>query len=204
MKVPAGIGPDDKEWEDAEDLMEEVHSHERAYLIYPDGWEPSILGRGRGQGGAGGNPLPTIQHYDQAIAAAMLAMHISLGGTRSGSRALGGTFIDSFLHAIEAWADYGCQVVSRFSLRDLVDRNWGPREKYPRLRVRNIHRIALEIIGYLAQTGAIKLSDALDRYLKETLDVPPGVAEDQEVIDDDDDDDDDDEAVEPPTGVGGE
>ena len=196
LKVPHNYDPDSKEWEDAESMMDDVRSHEKAYIIYPEGWEPSVLGRNEGVGGAG-NPLPSIQHYDQAIASALLAMHITLGGTRTGSRALGGTFIDSFLHAIEAWADYGCQVISRFSVRPIVDRNWGPQERYPRVRVRNIHRIALEIIGYLAQTGAIKLSEALDRYLKETLDVPPAVTEGEEAEPEEDEDGGDDGEVDP-------
>ena len=191
MKVPSTVEVNSPEWREAEKSLKALRSHERAFMIYQDGWEPGTLAKSSGTT----QPLESIRHYDAAIAAAMLAMHISLGGARTASRALGATFVDAFLHAIQAWADYVGEVLTRFGLRDWVRRNWGERERYPIVRVRNIHRIALQTLGYLVQTGVIPPGDEdIADYAKRAADIPMPV--------DDRDEGDGGDVVDPEDGTG--
>ena len=55
----------------------------------------------------------------------MLAMFINLGTTETGSRALGASFVDVFLQAEQAYADYIAEVITRYLIREWVGYNWG-------------------------------------------------------------------------------
>ena len=117
------------------DTLKALEADEQAYLYIPSGFEAGILDRqGRAQ-----TPLDWVRHLDDAMARAILALHLTLGGATSGSRSLGSSFIDVFLHAVQAWGDKFCDSVTEQSIRQVVDFNWGPQKRYPRLAVRNIY-----------------------------------------------------------------
>ncbi len=167
-KVPKGVTKGTKEHDQVRETLQDIHSNEKAYLIEPDGYTFDILGGGKGQGT---NVLESIEYYDQAIAKAMLAMHINLGTSKTGSRSLGQSFIDAFLMATQAWADYIAEVINRFCVRELVDLNWSVRT-YPRFRCKRIHGLDLQAIGYLAQAGVITNTQDLENDLREVLRLP--------------------------------
>ena len=168
--VPKAVTRGTEEWEAGVEALEDLHTHEKAYVMEPEGWTFGILG-GKGEG-AGTDVLKSIQYYDEAIAKAMLAMHINLGSSQTGSRALGQSFIDAFLLSTQAWADYIAEVIDRFSVRELVDLNWGPRERYPHLRVKRIHGLDLQAIGFLMQAGVLTHDNGLENSLRDVLRLP--------------------------------
>lgn len=152
--------------------LKELESTDQAYLYVPSGFEAGILDRqGRAQ-----TPLDWVRHLDDAMARAILALHLTLGGSTSGSRSLGTSFIDVFLHAVQAWGSKFCDVVNEQSIRPLVDFNWGPQQRYPRVAVRNIYATSLERLGYLMQSGVLRPTEALERFVYESLgiDYAPG------------------------------
>ena len=145
---------------------------EQAYLYIPSGFEAGILDRqGRAQ-----TPLDWVRHLDDAMARAILALHLTLGGSTSGSRSLGTSFIDVFLHAVQAWGSKFCDVINEQSIRPLVDFNWPGQQRYPRVAVRNIYATSLERLGYLMQSGVLRPTVALERFVYESLgiDYAPG------------------------------
>ena len=175
FRTPPAVARGSEEWNEGTKALEGLHANEKAYLQYPNTWEGGVLGKE----GRGTDVLGSIEYYDQAIAKAMLALHINLGTSKSGSRALGGTFVESFLMATQATADYVAEVFSRFCVRELVDLNWGVRRRYPTFRVRRIHRADLREIGFLVQSGALDADDSLQNTIRENLRMPPvaGVSE---------------------------
>lgn len=168
FKVPRGITRGTEEWEEGKQALEQVHANEKAYVMEPEGWEFSVVG---GEQGEGTDVLGSIKYYDEAIAKAMLAMHINLGTSETGSRALGQSFIDAFLMATQTWGDYIAEVISRFCIRELVDLNWQV-ERYPVMRVKRIQGVDLNAIGLLAQSGIITHDRDLESSVREVLRLP--------------------------------
>ncbi len=167
-KTPRTVTKGTKEWTAVQETLEDMHAGEKAYLIQPEGYEFDVIG---GEKGKGTDVLGSIKYYDEAIAKAMLAMHINLGTAKSGSYALGQSFLDAFLMATQAWADYIAEVVNRFCVREIVELNWNVRA-YPTFKCKRIQSLAFEAIGYLVQTGALKWTQALENDLRGILRMP--------------------------------
>jgi hypothetical protein len=167
-KTPRAVTKGTKEWAAVQETLEDIHASEKAYVIQPEGYEFDVIG---GEKGKGTDVLGSIKYYDEAIAKAMLAMHINLGTAKSGSYALGQSFLDAFLMATQAWADYIAEVVNRFCVREIVELNWNV-SAYPTFKCKRIQSLAFEAIGYLVQTGALKWTQALENDLRGILRMP--------------------------------
>jgi len=176
MTVPKGVERGSTQWNEAEKLLKEVHANEKGYILKNEGYVFEVKG---GKSGEGTDVLGSIKYYDEAIAKAMLAMFMSLGTAKTGNRALGQTFFDAFLMSIQAWADYVAEVINRFCIRELVDLNWNV-ENYPKFKVKRIQALALEAIGYLVQTGALKWNEVLENDLRKILRMPERNSEESE------------------------
>ncbi len=168
LTPPKGVARGSTEWNAGVELLEQLHAGEKGYVIKPEGWAFEVLG---GQKGQGTDVLASIKYYDESIAKAMLAMHINLGTAEKGSRALGASFIDAFLMATQAWADYIAEVIDRFVVRELVDLNWSVKE-YPHLKVRRIPGLNLDALGFLAQSGLVNNDAELENSLRDVLRLP--------------------------------
>lgn len=168
LTPPKSVARGSEEWNAAVELLEQLHAGEKGYVLKPEGWLFEVLG---GQKGQGTDVLGSIKYYDESIAKAMLAMHINLASAEKGSRALGQSFIDAFLMATQAWADYIAEVFDRFVVRQLVDINWTVK-KYPHLRARRIPGLNLDALGFLAQSGLITNEVQLENSLRDVLRLP--------------------------------
>ena len=176
MTVPKGIERGTPQWNEAQKLLEEVHANEKGYILKNEGWLFEVKG---GEKGKGTDVLGSIKYYDEAIATALLAMFISLGSSKTGNRSLGETFFDAFLMSIQAFADYIAEVINRFCVRELVNLNWEV-ENYPTFKVKRVQSLALQAIGYLVQTGALKWSQVLENDLRKMLRMPERDSEEEE------------------------
>jgi len=176
MTVPKGVVRGSTQWNEVDKLLQDVHANEKGYILKNEGYVFEVRG---GKTGEGTDVLSSIKYYDEAIAKAMLALHINLGTAKTGNRALGQTFFDAFLMATQAWADYIAEVINRFCVRELVDLNWSV-ESYPKFKVKRIQSLALEAIGYLVQTGALKWSEVLENDLRKMLRMPERDSEEEE------------------------
>lgn len=161
-----------EERQDIISSLQALESDDQAFLYVPSGFEAGILDRRAGTM----TPLDWVVHLGDAMARAILALHLTLGGATSGSRSLGTSFIDVFLHSVQAWGDWVCDGFNEQSIRQVVDFNWGPQERYPQLAVRNVYQTALERLGYLMQSGVVRPTEPLERYVYESLgiDYEPG------------------------------
>lgn len=166
--TPRNVTKGTPEWNAVRETLEDIHAGEKSFVIQPEGYVFDVIG---GEKGKGTDVLGSIKYYDEAIAKAMLAMHINLGTAKSGSYALGQSFLDAFLMATQAWADYIAEVINRFLVREIVDYNWKV-SAYPTFKCKRIQSLAFEAIGYLVQSGALKWTQALENDLRGMLRMP--------------------------------
>lgn len=82
--------------------------------------------------GSTADELPRVKYHDEAIGRSLLAMFLNLGHD-NGARALGSTFVDYFLLALEAVIANVQETATEHIVRDLVELNFGPDEPYPSL-----------------------------------------------------------------------
>lgn len=177
-KVPKGITENSEQWGIMEQALEDLYASEKSYLIEPEGYEFRLLGGTKDSQGS--DALPSIKYYDEAIAKTMLAMFISLGTSQTGSRALGGTFLDIFLLSLQSYADYICEVINRFLIKEYVISNWGEVEQYPSLKVGQIKQFDPIVLAKLIEVGVITADEAIENSTRETLHLPEKTEEEED------------------------
>ena len=159
---PAGISIDSPDWQKGEEMLTALQEAERSWVQLPDGWSLSALERKVGTE----TPLEFIKYLDDAIARSVLAVHLSGQAARSNSGAASSTLTDLFLHGIQGYGDTIADSFTRDVIAPLYNANWGkPDGLYPRARASNIHGSSLERIGYLVQSGAMRVTSDLERFL---------------------------------------
>lgn len=172
---PQGVSAKDQSWADAVETLENLQAQEQSYLIKPNGWDMTILTAGAA---AGTDVVASIKYHDEQIGKAMLAQFIDLGTSEFGSRALGGTFVDLFMQSIQAYADYICEVVSRFLIREYVGYNWAV-DRYPILKCNGIKRIDYTELVALVGGGIVKPDAGLESVIRQTLELPQRTEDDE-------------------------
>lgn len=153
IKVPDGAGKD--EMDIAEQILIDMRTHEKGYVVEPQGFELRILaipGQPR-------NILDSIKHHNEEISRVVLANFLQLGFSTSGSRALGQSMADFFLASLNTYTSYIAGIINRHAVKQLVDVNFGTQEKYPELKAIPVAGIDFERMAkslmVLAQTGLI-------------------------------------------------
>lgn len=115
-----------------------------------------------------------IRYHDEQIARAVLAHFLNLG-TETGSWALGSTFANFFTDSLNAVAKHIADITQQHVIEDLVDLNWGPNEKAPRLVCEPIgseHPATAEAIRALIDCGAISPDEPLEAHMRDRYGLP--------------------------------
>lgn len=118
---------------------------------------------------------PMIRYHDEQIARAVLAHFLNLG-TETGSWALGSTFADFFTNSLNAVAQQIADVLNQHVVEDLVDRNYGPTARAPRIVPAKIgaqHPATAEAIRALLESKAITADDKLEAHIRNLYGLPP-------------------------------
>lgn len=186
--VPVGTLPEsanDEQEEKMREILRNLRSNEVGYVYLPKGADIEecikILVPEGGEAGASGL-LEGISHHDVAIARSMLAQFLSLGETRSGSRAVSQDMSSVFLMSLGAVVRYIGEIMSCGNpgecggIRELVDINFANVEGYPvwkceRIRKENAAALAA-VIAQLVQAGALVHDEGLEKYTRRLLGVP--------------------------------
>jgi hypothetical protein len=176
MEVPPNVVEGSPEFEKVQETLQNIYASEIGYVITPEGYSFRIEGGG---GKEGTDSLPSIKYYDESIAKAMLAMFISLGTTETGSRALGGDFIELFRLSIQTFADYICEVFSRFALKEYINYNYEV-DEYPVMKVRRIQKLDPKVIAELVKVKVISADESLETMVRSELNLPEKLDEEEE------------------------
>ena len=162
---------DEDEIERVEQDMEELGADERSYFRLTTGYILKMMdGMRRPM-----DPLAAIQYFDDETARSALAQHLTLGGSSSGSRALGVAFLNSFIESLQAYADHIADVLSRDSLTILCVSNWGDtdRNRQYRVRVSDVHGSLLRDLAYASQSGLLDRGDPdVNDFIKRRVGIP--------------------------------
>ncbi|MDI6911471.1 hypothetical protein [Nocardioides sp.] len=117
----------------------------------------------------------TIRRHDERIAGSMLANFLNLGSqSGTGSYALGSTFFNAFLLALQKTAKDIARTASRHVVADLVRWNW-PGERAPRLVFDEIgaRRDALvQALAALVQAGVLTADKDLEEFVRAAIGIP--------------------------------
>lgn len=178
--VPSGIVEGSKEWNDMVKALEDLYANERSYLIKPEGYDFELLGMSKESQGT--DVLPDLKYYDEAIAKSMLAMFINLGTTQTGSRALGGSFIDVFMLSLQSYADYIVEVFNRFLIREYVASNWGEVENMPQMKVAQIKKLDPAVVAELVKTGVVDADFEVENAVRGSIHLPEKKEDEEEEV----------------------
>ena len=162
---------DDDEIKRVEADMEDLGADEKSYLRLTERFLVRMLeGMRRPM-----DPLQAIQYFDDETARSALAQHLTLGGSASGSRALGVAFLNSFVESLQSYADYEADVLTRDSLTILCISNWGDNERNRqyRIRVSDVHGSLLRDLAYASQSGLLDRGDPdVNEFIKRRVGIP--------------------------------
>lgn len=173
FRLSPGFSAEDRD--SAYNFVTQLSSHEATGLVEPPG-DPHTGLRIAGVNGQLRNLMPSIQHHNEMISRAALAMFMDLGGTSHGSRALGQVHGSFFLLALQHVADQIASTLTANSLRRLTRLNFGDDATMPRLIAANVQARSLEeIVGALsslATAGLVVSEENVRRYIRNELALP--------------------------------
>lgn len=151
--------------------MKALRAHEQAGASIPNGARISL----EGVRGHIPDAIAAINYHDESIARNVLAQFINLGATKTGSRALGDSFIDFFKLGLDAIAGSMADEATAQIIEDLVDLNWGPDEPAPRMLVSEVDvesDLPPDSLVALAAANVITADDALETYTRDRYNLP--------------------------------
>jgi len=176
VEAPAGATASQVSY--AQQLASAMRAGDQAGMAVPAGFKPFLMGLT----GSTPDALGFIRYLDQVIAKQALAGLIELGQTETGSRALGESFLDLFLLALQAIADEVAITATSGHpnmpgiITDLVDQNWGEEEPAPRLLCTDVgtnYEVTADALQKLTVAGALVPDPALDAWIRKMWRIPP-------------------------------
>lgn len=178
IKHPTNATP--TQVETAERAAEDLRASEVGHLKEPNGWGVDFMDM---KAGTTKDPIASIEHHDHQIPDAVLAGLMKLGSTKgSGSRSVGETQLKVFEQLIKFYADYICDTMNRYFVKDLVDLNFNVTE-YPKLTAGEVSGQALTELATSLKTlidaGVIIPTDEDEAYIRGLLRLPERAEDDE-------------------------
>jgi hypothetical protein len=124
---------------------------------------------------AGGDgAVDYIKLQNEEMGRGWLMMFLNLGQTTSGSRALGGSFIDLALNAYEAIAEWYLGIFNEHVIEDDVDWNEGPDAKSPIVGYTRNDDRQLDVRDFvsLVDKRIVTLDDNLEAWVRDEYQMP--------------------------------
>ena len=171
MKADPGTQPSTPQMMQALELTSAMRAGESAGAVVPPGFNLDI----KGLSGSVPDTLSYIKWLDQQMSRSALMGMIDLGETPNGSRALGETFVDAFLLALEAAAEHVADVATRQIAARLVDWNEGDTEAVPRIVVSGVgsrREVTAQSLQLLLTSGALAADPALEAWVRREYRLP--------------------------------
>lgn len=129
----------------------------------------------RGLSGSTPDALAFIRWLDQQMSQMALAGFMDLGDTANGSRALGESFVDLFLLALQSTAEQLADTITRQVAAKVVAWNWGDDEPVPAVTVADVgsrQEVTAEALNSLLASGALSAEPALEAWVRKAWRLP--------------------------------
>lgn len=173
LTLPKNAG--DTDIDKAEEMLKNLRSNEKAYMILKEGWEFEIVSGGTGGTAKDSQIKDAIDHHNRMILMNVLAPFLDLGSGSTGSFALGETQLNFFLNSLQNIGKNISGVINN-AIKELIEINFGAQDFYPMLRATEIGNIDKQIIINAISTavtsGLIKIDKPLREWTRENLNLP--------------------------------
>ena len=132
LKITLPDGSTEQDRIDAAELGRNFKVSESTFIVQPSPkWAIELLTAGIA--GSGQEWKQSVSHHDRQIYVNILAHFLDLGSGAGGSKALSVDQSAFFNMGLRATARYMDEAINNQLIKELVDLNYGPREKYPKL-----------------------------------------------------------------------
>jgi hypothetical protein len=126
--------------------------------------------------GTNSSVVESMRYHDEAMARLFMLMVMQLGQTKTGSRALGSTFVDFWGGGLESIAWWFSDTFNEYVIEDDIDWNWGEDvEQVPILTFQFDPELVVQDLTALITSGAIQVDDELEMAIRKEMGLPePG------------------------------
>lgn len=171
MEALPGTNPTPQQMTEAMQMAAAARGGEQAGAATPPGFSMKVMGLS----GSVPDTLAFLQYLDQQMSASALMGAMDLGQTPNGSRALGDTFMDAFLLALEATGEAIADAATRQICARVVGWNYGADEPVPRVVVSGVgsrREVTAEAMSLLLGAGALGADPALEAWVRREYRLP--------------------------------
>lgn len=187
LKIPKGATQADKD--EAALIMENLRSTEQTYVILPgEDWHFEFADL---KAGSQSKMEESIAHHNREISKNILAQFLELGSwDGGGSYALSEDQSSLFLISLAAIAKQIAETINRDLIKQLVDLNFdlAPNQNYPKLKYNKLWEVDYTKISTalstLAGAGILKPDDDLEGHVRNILDLPKKLEEENGEMED--------------------
>lgn len=169
VNAPAGALPN--QITEAGRLAASYRSGDSSGMGLPNGFTMEL----KGMTGSVPDAVEFIKYLDTQMTRATLTSLLDLSDSTHGSRALGETFMDLFLLALQAIADETAAASTSQLVIPLVNANYGEDEPAPKITCGDVgseHEVTAQTIQLLLSVNAIEPDPSLDAYLRNQYKLP--------------------------------
>jgi hypothetical protein len=176
VKAPPGATP--SQVTEAQRLAAGMRAGDQAGAGLPSGFDFNLAG----MSGSAPDAIGFLNYCDQQMTGSALAQVVELASSTYGSRAVGATFLDLFLLALQAVADQIGATISQGDpampgvARSLVEYNWGEGEPVPRVVAADVgdrHELTAEAVQALVASGSVHPDEDLEAFIRDAWSLPP-------------------------------
>lgn len=167
----AGTNPTGEQQQQALDAASAARVGETAGASFPPGARLVLTGLS----GSAPDTLGFIRWLDQQMSRQALMGHLDLGETANGSRALGSTFVDVLMMALESIGEHVADTVTRQVAARVVEWNYGLDEAVPRVTVSGVgsqREVTAEALDLLMRSGALSADPGLEAWVRREYRLP--------------------------------
>lgn len=165
-----GFNPTPQQMEQAQQAASAARVGEQSGMALPPGAHLVLTGLSGGVP----NTIEALRWIDQQMSGMVLSRWMDLGSSQTGSRALGESFIDTFLLSIQALAEQVADTATRQIAARIVEWNWN-NEPVPRITVADVgtrHEVTADALGALLSAGALSADPRLEEWVRRTYRLP--------------------------------
>jgi SPP1 gp7 family putative phage head morphogenesis protein len=169
----ANIAPLEK----IEATLKGLRSHDRAYMVEPDGVTYDVFGQHSTAGTGASGIIQSVEHHNLMIARNILQSFSAQGEQRHGSFGAAKVTSDVYFDALEGEANEIGSELTHAVVRRLCDANFDMRgRQYPSVHCTDISAVDFSqlatAMAALAEKGLITPEDDLEAWLRDLADAP--------------------------------
>lgn len=175
MEAEPGTNPTPAQMAEAQRMASAARAGDQSGAAAPPGFRLRVLGLS----GSVPDTLAFLEFLNREMASSVLMPHLDLGqGGNGGSRALGATFVDSWMLALESIAENVADTATRQIAERIVSWNWGDDEPVPAVTVSGVgsrREVTAESLQLLLSSGALSADPGLEAWVRREYRLPERV-----------------------------